>query len=347
MRAATRQRRPRRADPFEQQRARSGPIRPRRSRRRSSHARRPPSTGSPPRSAAGCAPPRLAIRRRPLEALRPAGERHPAGCPRLLGRDEQHGEPCDGARGPTRTAGNALPRLGRRLRRRHLAHRQRDCAEPGLEADQPRAARPELGRDADARSRRQERATRSTSAPARRTAAPPAARPASASTGRRTAASTGQKLSDACVSNATYPCVNAGQGRVPRPRDQLDRGRPERTRITSSSARRWRPRPLARDRRRRHDSRFEPGANEPGVYESTDGGETFTRSGTAKPDAASRSASPTSGSTRSIPTSSTPRLRRGRLAARRRSGSDRVPAGVHAAVQPRRGHRPHDVRPDA
>ena len=62
-----------------------------------------------------------------------------------------------------------------------------------------------------------------------------------------------KKLDDACVSNATYPCVNAGQQCVPRPRDPLDRDRPGEREPHLRRVGAGRPRALARDRQRRHD----------------------------------------------------------------------------------------------
>ena len=93
-------------------------------------------------------------------------------------------------------------------------------------------------------------------------------------------------------------------------------------------------------------TRLEPGANDPGLYESTDGGATFTEVWNGNsPDSAS--ASPTSGSTRSTRTSSTrPAFDAGAWRARRaRAAPTAFQPGVRPAV-PGRRDRPHDVRAD-
>ena len=110
-----------------------------------------------------------------------------------------------------------------------------------------------------ARSHRPE-ATRSTSAPVRATAARPAARPAPASTSRPTAASSWKKLADACVSNATYPCVNPGKDAfLGRGINALVIDPPNAT--TSSSARHSAVRGLSHTIGNGGTTRLEPGAN--------------------------------------------------------------------------------------
>ena len=113
------------------------------------------------------------------------------------------------------------------------------------------------------------------------------------------------KLADACVSNATYSCVNSGR-RVPRSRDRPDRDRPDEREPHLRRLGAGRSRPLARDRQRRRRPRFEPGANPVGLYESTDGGSDIHR-GLERQRRGTRSASPTSRSTRSIRRPCTPR----------------------------------------
>ncbi len=66
------------------------------------------------------------------------------------------------------------------------------------------------------------------------------------------------------------------QGRVPRPRDQRDRGRPAQREPHLRRLGAGRPRPLARDRQRRHDRGSSRARTRPGLYESFDGGKTFT-----------------------------------------------------------------------
>ena len=83
------------------------------------------------------------------------------------------------------------------------------------------------------------------------------------------------KLADTCVSNATYACVTPGR-RVPRARDRQDRCRPDEPEPHLRRLRTRRPRALAHDRQRRRRPAFAPGANNVGLYESTDGGKTFT-----------------------------------------------------------------------
>ena len=109
----------------------------------------------------------------------------------------------------------------------------------------------------------------------RATAARRAARPGSASTSRPTAAKTWKKLDDTCVSNATYACVNPGKdaflgrginGIVIDPRDG--------NHIFVGSAQAVRG--LSHTIGNGGTTRLEPGANDPGLYESFNGGKTFT-----------------------------------------------------------------------
>jgi hypothetical protein len=93
-----------------------------------------------------------------------------------------------------------------------------------------------------------------------------------------------QKLASACVDNATYKCVNPGKdaflgrginGIVIDPRDS------QHIFVGSSLA----VRGLSHTIGNGGTTRLEPGANEPGLYESTDGGATFTEVWDgAKPD---------------------------------------------------------------
>ena len=99
-------------------------------------------------------------------------------------------------------------------------------------------------------------------------------RRASASTSRPTAASTGRS-SPTRASATRRTLRQPGQGLVPRPRDQRDRRRPEQpNHIFVGSAQAVRG--LSHVIGAGGTSALEPGANAPGVYESTDGGATFT-----------------------------------------------------------------------
>ena len=159
--------------------------------------------------------------------------------------------------------------------------------EPGVEADQPRRARPELGRDADARARTARATTartRSTSAPVRRTAV------VRLRVGRGHLPLEGRRRSLAEARGQVrqqreYPCVTPGidafLGRginsiVIDPRNS--------SHILVGSA--LGVRGLSHVIGAGGTSRFEPGANQPGLYESIDGGATFKEvwDGT-KPDA--------------------------------------------------------------
>ena len=132
----------------------------------------------------------------------------------------------------------------------------------------------------------------------------PAARRASASTSRQRR----RQLDEArrrMRQQRDVPLRRPRPGRVPRPRDQRDRHRPEHeNHIFVGSAQAVRG--LSHMIGNGGTIRLEPGANEAGLYESTDGGETFTEvwDGNAR---RARSASPTSSSIRSTRTSSTRR----------------------------------------
>ena len=145
------------------------------------------------------------------QSLRPEEVRDRAGRNLLLGSDEQHGQPNRGPGCRPGLHGEPLPSLGRYCRRRCLADRQRPCCGPAVEASRREGSRPELGRSAHARSHRPEARTRSTSPPVRATAARPAARPAPVIYKSTDGGEHWKKLADACVSNATYPCVNPGK----------------------------------------------------------------------------------------------------------------------------------------
>src|SRR5437667_1021221 len=92
------------------------------------------------------------------------------------------------------------------------------------------------------------------------------------------------KLPDACVNNATYSCANSGDAFLGRGINQIviDPTDPKHLFVGSALA----VRGLSHVIGNGGTTRFEPGANEPGLYESTDGGATFTEvwDGT-KPDA--------------------------------------------------------------
>ena len=91
------------------------------------------------------------------------------------------------------------------------------------------------------------------------------------------------KLAGACVDNATYACVNHGDAFLGRAIDKIviDPTNPSHIFVGSALA----VRGLSHVIGSNSTSRFEPGANEPGLYESTDGGATFTEVWNgAKPD---------------------------------------------------------------
>src|SRR5438876_6272594 len=92
------------------------------------------------------------------------------------------------------------------------------------------------------------------------------------------------KLPDACVSNTTYSCANSGDAFLGRGINQIvvDPTNSQHLFVGSALA----VRGLSHVIGNGGTTRFEPGANEPGLYESTDGGATFTEvwDGT-KPDA--------------------------------------------------------------
>src|SRR5438132_2508254 len=93
------------------------------------------------------------------------------------------------------------------------------------------------------------------------------------------------KLPDACVSNTTYNCANSGDAFLGRGINQIvvDPTNPAHIFVGSALA----VRGLSHVIGNGGTTRLEPGANEPGLYESTDGGATFTEvwNGT-KPDPA-------------------------------------------------------------
>ena len=158
--------------------------------------------------------------------------------------------------------------------------------EPGLEAAQAGRPRPELGRRADARSDRQEATTR-----------------IYLGTGEANRCSSGceagvgiykstdggdkwKKLDDACVSNATYPCVDPGKRRVPRPRRStsivIDPTNANHIFVGSAQAVRGLSHVIGNGGTTPRSSRA---PTSPGLYESTDGGATFTEVWDgAKPD---------------------------------------------------------------
>ena len=117
-----------------------------------------------------------------------------------------------------------------------------------------------------------------------------------------------KKLADTCVSNATYTCVNPGQdaflgraiGAI-----VVDPTNSKHLLVGSAQA----VRGLSHVIGNGGTTRIEPGANESGLYESWNGGKTFTEVWNGnKPDAGPRrSASTTSGSTRSTRRPSTSR----------------------------------------
>jgi len=83
------------------------------------------------------------------------------------------------------------------------------------------------------------------------------------------------KLPDACVSNATYSCANSGDAFLGRGINQIvvDPTNPKHLFVGSALAIRGLSHVIGEPG---ETQRFEPGANPVGVYESTDGGKTFT-----------------------------------------------------------------------
>jgi hypothetical protein len=83
------------------------------------------------------------------------------------------------------------------------------------------------------------------------------------------------KLPDACVSNATYSCANSGDAFLGRGINQIvvDPTNPNHLFVGSALAIRGLSHVIGEVG---ETQRFEPGANPVGVYESTDGGQTFT-----------------------------------------------------------------------
>src|SRR5437667_1541381 len=92
------------------------------------------------------------------------------------------------------------------------------------------------------------------------------------------------KLPDACVNNTTYSCANSGDAFLGRGINQIVVDPTNANHIFVGSA--LAVRGLSHVIGNGGQVRFEPGANEPGLYESTDGGKTFSEvwDGT-KPDA--------------------------------------------------------------
>ena len=188
---------------------------------------------------------------------------------------------------PDCSAGEAgLPRLGRRLGRRRLAHRQRAGrrTRTGSSSSPDQLDQNSVGAlTLDPTDKKDNTLYLGTG---EGTAARPAARPASASTSRPNGGNNWTKLADTCVSNATYTCATPGKdaflGRginaiVVDPRNA--------NHIFVGSAQAVRG--LSHVIGNGGTTRLEPGANEPGLYESTDGGATFTEVWNGnKPDAA-------------------------------------------------------------
>jgi hypothetical protein len=83
------------------------------------------------------------------------------------------------------------------------------------------------------------------------------------------------KLPDACVNNATYSCANSGDAFLGRGINQIviDPTNPNHLFVGSALAIRGLSHVIGEPG---ETQRFEPGADEPGLYESTDGGKTFT-----------------------------------------------------------------------
>src|SRR5438067_8328542 len=83
------------------------------------------------------------------------------------------------------------------------------------------------------------------------------------------------KLPDACVSNTTYSCANSGDASLRRGINQIvvDPTNSQHLFVGSALAIRGLSHVIGEPG---ETQRFEPGADEPGLYESTDGGKTFT-----------------------------------------------------------------------
>ena len=156
------------------------------------------------------------------------------------------------------------------------------------------------------------------------------------------------KLADTCVSNATYACVNPGQGRVPRAQNQRDPCRPDATR--NHIYRRLRTRPSAafriRSVWRRRRSGSSPAQTGPACTSRPTAARRSPRSGTAtaRPSASRTQPRPARSETSSTRRRSTRVLWR-RPGARRFVDAVRLPPGVRTAV-PGRRDRPDDVRAD-
>ena len=191
-----------------------------------------------------------------MEAVRPDDQRDPAGRDRLLRRDEQHGEPRHGARrrARLRQAARARCRVWAGVSGGGVWRTDNALGdESGLEAAQ---ARQDLDQNSvgdltlDPTDKKGNTIYLGTGEGNRCSSG------CEAGVGIYKSTNGGNnwtKLDDACVSNATYPCVDPGQGRVPRPRDQRDRGRPAQREPHLRRLGAGRSRPLARHRQRRHD----------------------------------------------------------------------------------------------
>ena len=179
------------------------------------------------------------------------------------------------------------------------------------------------------------------------TAARPAARPGVGIYKSTNGGEHWTKLADACVSNATYPCVNPGKDAFLGRGINVDRDRPAQREPHLRRLGAGRPRPLARDRQRRHRRASSRARTSPASTSRPTAARPSPRSGTApSPTRASASASPTSGSTRSTSTSST-RRRSTQGVWRRDAG--RGPTAFSQVFAPQfagRRHRPDDVRAD-
>ena len=88
------------------------------------------------------------------------------------------------------------------------------------------------------------------------------------------------KIAGACVSNATYACVMPGNDAFLGRGDQLDRDRPAEREPHPRRLGAGCPRPLPCDRERRRDEARAGRERPRRLYESTDGGQTFTEVGT-------------------------------------------------------------------